>query len=87
MIALQHVCSAGVLGLFLPKNLTMEEYPTNQIPIFLSVLAPQIIDIMELCMLRGFEVPCDELFTNVLTDRGLCFTFNMLNGDKLYKKT
>lgn len=41
-------------------------------------------DVLETCSFQGI-LECSFLFKNILTDEGLCFTFNALNDNDLYR--
>lgn len=40
---------------------------------------------LKLCEWRSDKVNCDDLFSNELTDEGLCCSFNRLPADKIFK--
>lgn len=42
-------------------------------------------DIMQLCKFRTHEMDCDDIFNEVMTEEGLCFTFNVLNSRDFYR--
>lgn len=46
-------------------------------------IAPTFAETVYLCKLQDEYTTCDELFQEVWTDEGLCFTFNLLNGDDI----
>lgn len=37
------------------------------------------------CMNMGGEIPCDNLFRPILTDEGVCYTYNMLDRKEIFK--
>lgn len=52
---------------------------------FMKEVSPKMSDIFWSCEWLGNPTGCDELFSPLLTDEGICFTFNMLNRSELYK--
>ena len=39
------------------------------------------------CKWRGMKKNCEDLFTELITDEGVCFTFNMMKYQDFYKNT
>lgn len=52
----------------------------------LKRMAPSFNETMMLCKFRNKLEYCDDFFEEVLTDEGLCFTFNMINSKELYRE-
>lgn len=48
--------------------------------------APTLNDVLQDCSWRRYSRPCSELFNEVLTDDGICFSFNLLNASELYNE-
>lgn len=48
--------------------------------------APSFNDTMFICKFRNTINYCQEYFEEIMTEEGLCFTFNVLNGSELYNK-
>lgn len=48
-------------------------------------MAPTFNDTMFFCKFRNVEQPCNKLFTEIMTEEGLCFTFNTLSSSELYR--
>lgn len=46
--------------------------------------APTLSDVLSDCSWRRYSRPCGELFNEVLTDDGICYSFNLLNASELY---
>ena len=38
------------------------------------------------CIFQGIEYPCETFLTEVVTDFGICYTFNTLNATDIYRK-
>lgn len=42
--------------------------------------------VMMLCAWRNNMIPCSQNFRTILTEEGICFTFNSLNSEDIYSK-
>lgn len=49
-------------------------------------MATDFSDTMFHCKFRNALQTCDQLFKEVITEEGICYTFNALNTDELYHK-
>lgn len=38
------------------------------------------------CKWRNTVLPCEDYFTEILTEEGFCYTFNLLNSSELFKE-
>ena len=47
-------------------------------------VAPKLEDIIWWCWWRSNDTICSDLFTSVLTDEGLCYTFNTLSSEQMF---
>lgn len=47
-------------------------------------VAPSFNDTMFFCKWRNDYPPCRDLFSPVLTEEGVCYTFNDLNSEDIY---
>ncbi|KAG4070463.1 hypothetical protein HA402_005695 [Bradysia odoriphaga] len=82
MEAVSHVCDSHLTDKFkIGGNVT-----DNSIIDLLKRMAPSFNDTMMLCKFRNKMEYCDDYFEEVLTDEGLCFTFNMINSKELYRE-
>lgn len=51
---------------------------------FLAEIAPPFSQVFWTCMWTNHNHTCDTLFTPVLTEEGVCYTFNMLDRDDIF---
>lgn len=49
-------------------------------------VGPSLEEIVIFCMWNSKPVLCTSLFTTILTEDGLCYTFNMLGPEKIYSE-
>jgi len=47
-------------------------------------VAPNIDEVIWKCYWGGNVTSCSEIFTSVLTDAGLCYTFNILSAKEMF---
>lgn len=47
-------------------------------------IAPPLNETLLYCLWRGTIINCTDLFTEILTEEGLCYTFNMLNAQEFF---
>lgn len=71
----------------LSAQMKLEEEYTTDIIGKLRAMAPTFNETMFFCKFRNEFQPCHELFREVMTEEGLCFTFNVLNSQELYRDT
>lgn len=38
------------------------------------------------CFFEGLHIECDSFFTKIITNYGVCYTFNILNASEIYKE-
>lgn len=80
MEAISHLCEPHLMESFqLGKNNTDE-----RIFKIINELAPSFTDIMFFCKYRNKFNLCQNYFKSILTDEGVCFTFNALNSEEVY---
>lgn len=51
----------------------------------MSQVAPQFEEIVWPCKWKMELGMCSKLFTQVLTEEGVCFSFNLLNSTEIYR--
>lgn len=51
----------------------------------MQAMALSLDDVFATCKWRGEEQPCESLFTQSLTDNGICYTFNAVDAYQLYR--
>lgn len=49
-------------------------------------LAPPMKDFFSACYFDNTLRECSEMFTETLTDDGICYTFNIANSDQIFNK-
>ena len=49
-------------------------------------MAPKLNSTIIECYWLGDAVPCDEIFKPVLTEEGVCYSFNSLDRSEMYKE-
>ncbi|KAF7281904.1 hypothetical protein GWI33_004065 [Rhynchophorus ferrugineus] len=52
---------------------------------FLNDVQPNFDEMLSHCMFMGKPYSCSDLFFPVITDEGLCYTFNLLDRSQLYR--
>ncbi|CAG9863466.1 unnamed protein product [Phyllotreta striolata] len=76
------------MGLICERDLAIEypdnEFITDEIYSKLDSLSPSMP--MFYCQFMGKDYPCDELFTKVFTEEGLCYTFNTADNSDIYRE-
>ncbi|XP_022910283.2 pickpocket protein 28-like [Onthophagus taurus] len=71
-----------------PKNTTGDQYWSDDKPLqFLNKVAPKFNEIFVSCVYgKSKNKTCSDLFKPVLTDEGVCYTFNMIDREELFTK-
>jgi acid-sensing ion channel, other len=87
MDALMKVCDTGMsVDLEMSGNYVSGEYNIK----LLKDVAPTFDHTFRACGFGGSEVTfenCEKLFTEIITDDGVCYTFNMLNASEIFSET
>lgn len=85
MHSLTHFCNhqPRYLGEYIKfKNYTIDR---NILP-YLKQVAPSVFETDDRCELAAEQrFNCDQLFSEILTDAGLCYTFNQMSSKDVYK--
>ncbi|XP_001849212.2 pickpocket protein 28 [Culex quinquefasciatus] len=76
---LMHVCPYMVA--WYEAHGALNEYC---VPI-MKAMALSLDDVFATCKWRNEELPCESLFTQSLTDNGICYTFNAVDAYQLYR--
>lgn len=80
MDALSHICQFH----FPPFLHWGKNFTNESIYSILTDIAPSLNYSMFQCSWLNNEMPCSALFTPVLTESGLCFSFNAPNAHEVF---
>uniref|UniRef100_A0A1I8Q523 Pickpocket protein 28-like n=1 Tax=Stomoxys calcitrans TaxID=35570 RepID=A0A1I8Q523_STOCA len=82
-LTLMHICKSGISGIVqITQSLLKDiDYTGN-----LNHMLPRVDKYLFTCEWFGNMVPCERLFNRVYTDEGICYTFNSLKADDLYRE-
>lgn len=80
--AISQVCDAHLNGGFSVGNETVGP----EIVQTLKDLSPKLDEILFQCKWRNAPDTCQELFSPILTEEGMCFTFNTLNAQEMFRE-
>ena len=81
MEALFQVCDSH---LFKYINLSSTTPPREYIKLLKDMAVP-LDEMFFACLWRYDFMDCSKLYTEVITEEGICYTFNMLDGQELFK--
>jgi len=81
MEALSQVCDPHLL-----EKIEVKSPPTSgsDIPGLLRTVSPKMGEFLLFCRFRGKLEECSHFFKEILTDEGVCYTFNMLPDSELF---
>lgn len=80
LIALIHICDADTFeGFGVGKNFTDASMVQT-----LYEISIRLSDSLKDCEWRNKNMNCKDLFRPILTEDGICFTFNSLNSRDIY---
>lgn len=82
--AVAQVCDAH---LFTIPNITLRSglEPEEIVPLLDKIRIP-LNESTLFCKWQNKMVPCDEYFTEIITEEGFCYTFNALDSAELFKE-
>lgn len=81
LIALTHICDSSTFeGFGIGKNVTDPGALIRE----LNLMAIKMNESLHECKWRGKERSCLRMFRRILTEDGICFTFNALNSQDIY---
>lgn len=80
--AVVHVCDPH---LFKDKILNSGLKSDEIVPLLKSITMSMNESIL-LCKWRNIFMDCSGLFTDIITEEGFCYTFNILNSQELFKE-
>lgn len=61
-------------------------FDTSKTVKYLEDVSIKVNETLRFCSWRGFVKPCDEYFTEIITEEGFCYTFNMLDLSELLQQ-
>lgn len=67
------------------KNSDLPETSNTSNVELLKRLAPTLTETIIFCQFRGENANCSDLFSTIITEDGVSFTFNMISGEEMFK--
>ncbi|XP_075167592.1 pickpocket protein 28-like [Haematobia irritans] len=81
-LTLMHVCKFGFAELLGVTKPLMKDIDYIE---KLNEMLPSMDRYLYGCKWFGNDAPCDEIFSRVYTDEGICYTFNSFNAKDMYR--
>jgi acid-sensing ion channel, other len=75
VIALAQICDPVMFGDLDPENITHCDYCIAH----LRFMMPDIYQLLDSCYYNYIDEPCSEMFKEVITEEGICHTFNQIS--------
>lgn len=78
------VCKPILFSKSKPGKPTVE-YEQNLIESLRNV-SPLFNRTITYCLYRGLNENCEDFFHEIVTEEGICYTFNALDGEEIYRE-
>lgn len=82
--AMTQICAVEILNIVINEKLKINR--SFEIVDVIKELAPPMKDFFSACYFDNTLRECSEMFTETLTEDGLCYTFNIANSDQIFDK-
>lgn len=83
LAAITQICDPHLLISFNPIESELE--PKNILPL-LKNITMSLNETTFLCLWMNEVKPCNEIFTETITEEGFCYTFNVLSSSELFRE-
>lgn len=80
--ALAHICRPDSFDL---RNISSAK-GTDEIAPTLQTISLKLNKTIDYCSMGYDEINCGDLFTDIMTEEGSCFTYNMLDSSEIFKE-
>lgn len=77
--ALAQICGIQVFKTDINSGLSVSKI----VPMLESLAAPMNETVL-FCAVSNSVLPCGEFFKEIITEEGICYTFNMLNASEIF---